>query len=58
MELVARAVEDGKGAFLDAVLAAVAAAAAWHDGFQGVPANVPRCEGWIHSIREEPWRQG
>jgi len=58
MELVARAVEDGKGAFLDAVLAAVAAAAAWHDGFQGVPANVPRCEGWIHSIREEPWREG
>ena len=57
MELVARAVEDGKGAFLDAVLAAVAAAAAWHDGFTGVPANVPRCEGWIHSVREEPWRE-
>lgn len=56
MELVARVVEDGKGGFLDAVLAAVAAASAWHDGFQGVPANVPRCEGWIHSIREEPWR--
>ena len=29
---------------------------AWGDGFVGVPANVPRCEGWIHSVREEPWR--
>jgi hypothetical protein len=58
MEMAARVVEDGKGTFLDAVLAAVAAAAAWDDGFQGVPANVPRCEGWIHSVREEPWREG
>jgi hypothetical protein len=58
MELAARVVEDAKGTFLDAVLAAVAAAAAWQDGFQGVPANVPRCEGWIHSVREEPWREG
>ncbi|MBI5069485.1 MAG: DUF429 domain-containing protein [Deltaproteobacteria bacterium] len=57
MELVAKVVEDGKGTFLDAVLAAVAAAAAWAEGFHGVPANVPRCEGWIHSIREEPWRR-
>lgn len=56
MELVARVVEDGKGIFLDAVLAAVAAAAAWEDGFQGVPPDVPRSEGWIHSLREEPWR--
>jgi len=56
MELVAQVVEDGRGAFLDAVLAAVGAAAAQADGFQGVPANVPRCEGWIHSVREEPWR--
>ena len=29
---------------------------AWGEGFIGVPANVPRCEGWIHSVREEPWR--
>jgi hypothetical protein len=56
MELVARAVEDGKGLFLDAVLAAVAAGAAEADGFQGVPPNVPRSEGWIHSVREEPGR--
>lgn len=57
MELVARAVEDGKGAYMDAVLGAVAAAAAQADGFRGVPANVPRSEGWIHSVREEPWRE-
>lgn len=57
MEQVAKVVEDGKATFLDAVLAAVAAAAAWTDGFRGVPANVPRCEGWIHSVREEPWRR-
>jgi len=56
MELVAQVVEDGKGAFLDAVLSAVAAAAAQAGGFQGVPANVPRSEGWIHSVPEEPWR--
>jgi len=58
MEVVARVVEDGKGIHLDAVLAAVAAAAAWEDGFQGVPPDVPRSEGWIHSVREEPWRRG
>lgn len=57
MEQVAKVVEDGKATFLDAVLSAVAAAAAWTDDFHGVPANVPRCEGWIHSVREEPWRR-
>lgn len=57
MEQAAQIVEDGKGDHLDAVLAAVGAAAAWQDGFQGVPSNVPRCEGWIHSVREEPWRE-
>jgi hypothetical protein len=56
MEQAAQIVEDGQGGHLDAVLAAAAAAAAWADGFRGVPANVPRAEGWIHSIREEPWR--
>jgi hypothetical protein len=57
MEQAAQIVEDAKGEHLDAVLAAVAAAAAWEDGFQGVPSNVPRSEGWIHSVREEPWRE-
>lgn len=56
MEQAAQIVEDVKGDHLDAVLAATGAAAAWEDGFQGVPSNVPRSEGWIHSIREEPWR--
>jgi hypothetical protein len=56
MEQAAQIVEDGQGDHLDAVLAAAGAAAAWEDGFQGVPSNVPRSEGWIHSIREEPWR--
>ena len=56
MEQAAQIVEDAKGEHLEAVLAAVAAAAAWADGFQGVPSNVPRSEGWIHSVREEPWR--
>jgi Protein of unknown function (DUF429) len=56
MELAAPIVEDGSGDHLDAVLAAVAAASAWEQGFQGVPSNVPRCEGWIHSIPEESWR--
>jgi hypothetical protein len=56
MEQAAQIVEDGHGDHLDAVLAAAGAAAAWEDGFQGVPANVPRPEGWIHSVREEPWR--
>jgi len=56
MEQAAQIVEDARGDHLDAVLSAAAAAAAWADGFQGVPSNVPRSEGWIHSIREEPWR--
>jgi hypothetical protein len=57
LELAAPIVEDAEGDHLDAVLAAVGAAAAWGQGFQGVPANVPRCEGWIHSTPEEPWRE-
>jgi hypothetical protein len=57
MERAAPIVEDAEGDHLDAALAAVAAAAAWAQGFGGVPANVPRCEGWIHSIPEEPWRE-
>ncbi len=56
MEQAAQIVEDARGDHLDAVLAAAGAAAAWADGFQGVPSNVPRSEGWIHSVREEPWR--
>jgi Protein of unknown function (DUF429) len=56
MEQAAQIVEDAHGDHLDAVLAAAAAAAAWQDGFMGVPSNVPRSEGWIHSVREEPWR--
>jgi hypothetical protein len=56
MEQAAQIVEDGHGDHLDAVLSATAAAAARADDFQGVPSNVPRSEGWIHSIREEPWR--
>lgn len=56
MEQAAQIVEDGRGDHLDAVLAATGAAAAWAEGFQGVPSSVPRCEGWIHSVREEPWR--
>jgi len=56
MEQAAQIVEDAHGDHLDAVLAAAGAAAAWEDGFQGVPSNVPRSEGWIHSVREEPWR--
>jgi hypothetical protein len=57
MEQAAQIIEDAKGDHLDATLAAFAAAAAWEDGFQGVPSNVPRSEGWIHSVREEPWRE-
>jgi hypothetical protein len=56
MEQAAQIVEDAHADHLDAVLAGVGAAAAWAEGFQGVPSNVPRSEGWIHSIREEPWR--
>jgi hypothetical protein len=56
MELAAKVVEDEKGFMIDAVLSAVAAAAAQESGFEGVPHNVPRSEGWIYSVREEPWR--
>ncbi len=56
MEQAAQIVEDGEGESLDAVLAAVAAAAAQDEGYQQVPHNVPRSEGWIYSVREEPWR--
>jgi len=56
MEQAAQIVEDGEGETLDAVLAAVAAAAAQEEGYQQVPHNVPRSEGWIYSVREEPWR--
>src|SRR5512140_341706 len=50
MEQAAQIVEDEKGDFLDAVLGGTAAAAALGADFQGVPSNVPRSEGWIHSI--------
>ncbi len=56
MEQAAQIVEDDHGDFLDAVLGGTAAAAALAADFQGVPSNVPRSEGWIHSIPEEPWR--
>ena len=56
MEQAAQIVEDGHGDHLEAVLAGLGAAAAAADGFQGVPSNVPRSEGWIHSVRDEPWR--
>lgn len=56
MELAAKIVEDEKGLMLDAVLSAVGAAAAWESDFEGLPHNVPRSEGWIYSVREEPWR--
>jgi hypothetical protein len=56
MEQAAQIVEDGPGMALDAVMAAVAAAAAQEGGFQQVPHNVPRSEGWIYSVAEEPWR--
>ncbi len=58
MELAAKVVEDEKGLVLDAVLAAVATGAAQEANFHGVPSNVPRSEGWIYSVREEPWREG
>jgi hypothetical protein len=56
IEQAAQIVEDERGDALEAVLAAVGAAAAQEAGFQGVPHNVPRSEGWIWSVREEPWR--
>ena len=56
METAASIVEDERADGLRAVLAAVGAGAAAAAGFEGVPANVPRSEGWIYSVREEPWR--
>ncbi|BDG09301.1 DUF429 domain-containing protein [Anaeromyxobacter paludicola] len=56
METAASIVEDERGDGMRAVLAAVGAGAAAAAGFEGVPANVPRSEGWIYSVREEPWR--
>jgi len=56
MEQAAQIVEDGEGESLDAVMGALAAAAAQESGYQQVPHNVPRSEGWIFSMREEPWR--
>jgi hypothetical protein len=55
MEDAAQVVGDGPGMALDAVLGAVAAAAAQEGGFQQVPHNVPRGEGWIYSVPGEPW---
>ncbi|HET8732487.1 MAG TPA: DUF429 domain-containing protein [Anaeromyxobacteraceae bacterium] len=57
MEDAAEIVGDGTGASLDAVLAAVAAASAAQGGFQQIPHDVPRSEGWIYSIPDEPWRR-
>ncbi len=57
MEEAAEIVRDGSGGTLDAVLGAVAAASAAHGAFQQVPHDVPRCEGWIYSIPDEPWRR-
>jgi len=58
MEVAASIVEDERADGLRAVLAAVGAGASASAGFEGVPANVPRSEGWIYSVREEPWRDG
>lgn len=57
MEEAAEIVGDGTGATLDALLGAVAAASASQGGFQQVPHDVPRSEGWIYSIPDEPWRR-
>jgi len=57
MEEAAEIVGDGSGASLDAVLAAVAAASAAQGNFHQVPHDVPRSEGWIFSIPDEPWRR-
>jgi hypothetical protein len=56
MEQAAQIVGDGNGVHLDAVLGAVAAASAQAGSFEQVPHNVPRSEGWIYSVPEEPWR--
>jgi hypothetical protein len=57
MEEAAEIVGDGSGASLDALLAAVAAASAAQGSFHQVPHDVPRSEGWIYSIPDEPWRR-
>jgi hypothetical protein len=57
MEEAAEIVGDGTGATLDAVLGAVAAASASQGAFHQVPRDVPRSEGWIYSIPDEPWRR-
>ena len=57
MEEAAEIVGDGTGATLDAVLGGVAAASATQGDFQQVPRDVPRSEGWIYSIPDEPWRR-
>jgi hypothetical protein len=57
MEEAAEIVGDGTGATLDAVLGAVAAASASQGNFHQVPHDVPRSEGWIYSVPEEPWRR-
>jgi hypothetical protein len=57
MEEAAEMVGDGTGATLDAVLGAVAAASASQGSFHQVPHDVPRSEGWIYSVPEEPWRR-
>ena len=57
MEEAAEIVGDGTGATLDAVLGAVAAASASQGAFHQVPHDVPRSEGWIYSIPDEPWRR-
>jgi len=58
MEQAAQIIEDEEAFALEAVMGAVGAAAAQEEGFVGVPANVPRSEGWVYSVREEPWRGG
>lgn len=57
MEEAAEIVGDGTGATLDALLGAIAAASASQGGFRQVPHDVPRSEGWIYSIPDEPWRR-
>ena len=56
MEQAAQIIEDERGDYLDAVLSATAAAAAWADSFQGVPSTCLARRAGIHSVREEPWR--
>jgi hypothetical protein len=57
MEDAAQVVGDGQGMALDAVMAAVAAASAAQGDFAQVPHNMPRSEGFVYSIPDEPWRR-